>query len=55
MADAERKLAARVMELWPDVPPGVRRAQRELLAGARKARYPADLEVLVRRMGVAPQ
>ncbi len=50
VAEAERKLDARVDALWSDVPAGIREAQRELLAGTRKARYPADLEVLVKRM-----
>lgn len=55
VADAERKLADRVRRLWDDVPPGVCQAQKELLAGTRKARYPADLEVLVERMGSLPR
>lgn len=54
LEDAERKLAGRVPELWPNVPQGVRQAQKELLAGTRKARYPADLEVLVKRLASIP-
>ncbi len=50
VAGAERKLDARVRVLWASIPPGIREAQRELLAGKRRARYPADLEVLVKRM-----
>ncbi len=50
VADAERKLTACVPGLWPEVPRGIREAQREILAGTRKARYPADLEVLMKRM-----
>lgn len=49
---AERKLDERVRSLWPAVPPGVVEAQRELLKGTRKARYPADLEVLMKRRGL---
>lgn len=47
---AEEKLASRLVEIWPDIPAGILRAQRELLAGRRKARYDADLEVLRRTM-----
>ena len=47
---AERKLEARVESLWPDIPQGIVDAQRELLTGKRKARYPADLQVLVERL-----
>ncbi len=46
---AEAKLEARVRALWPELPSGIVEAQRALLAGARKARYPADLEILVKR------
>lgn len=46
---AEGKLDARVRALWADLPHGIVDAHRELLAGKRKARYPADLEVLVKR------
>ncbi len=46
---AERKLDARVRTLWAEIPRGIVDAQRELLAGKRKARYPADLEVLLKR------
>lgn len=48
VADAERKLALGLRAVWADVPPGILGAQRELLAGTRKARYPADLEVLLK-------
>lgn len=54
VADAEAKLKARVESLWADVPRGVREAQRELLTGKRKARYPADLETLLKRMDSKP-
>ncbi len=54
VGEAEAKLRAAVASLWKDVPAGVREAQRELLAGTRKARYPADLETLLRRMGAPP-
>jgi hypothetical protein len=47
--DAEAKLDARLRTLWSEIPAGVVEAQRQLLAGKRKARYPADLEVLLRR------
>lgn len=53
--DAERKLIAAVSQLWSDVPVGVRRAQEELLTGTRKARYPEDLEVLVKRRDSVPR
>ncbi len=46
---AEKKLDTRLRSLWPELPAGVVAAQRELLAGARKARYPADLDVLLQR------
>ncbi len=49
VADAEAKLEARLHSLWSEVPAGAVTAQRELLEGTRKARYPADLEVLVKR------
>ncbi len=49
VAAAEAKLDARVRSLWPVLPKGIVEAQRALLAGARKARYPADLEVLMKR------
>ncbi len=49
VADAERKLETRVRSLWPDLPAGLVAAQRELLAGRRKARYAADLDVLLKR------
>lgn len=52
---AEQKLAATVETLWPAVPKGVREAQREILSGARKTRYPEDLEVLLKRRGSAPR
>lgn len=47
---AEWKLEARVGSLWADIPRGIVDGQRKLLAGKRKARYPADLEVLVKRL-----
>lgn len=49
VAAAEAKLDARVRFLWPELPNGIVEAQRALLAGTRKARYPADLEVLMKR------
>ncbi len=49
VAEAERKLDARLRAVWADIPAGLLAAQRELLAGTRKARYPADLEVLLKR------
>lgn len=49
VAAAEAKLDARLRGLWADVPVGIVAAQRELLEGKRKARYPSDLEVLLRR------
>ncbi len=51
VAEAERKLDERTRALWPEIPPDILQAQRELLAGTRKARYPADLEVLLKRKG----
>lgn len=53
LSEAERKLAAKVEALWPSIPSGIREAQREILSGKRKARYAADLEVLLKRMGSA--
>ena len=53
--DAERKLEARLRSLWRVVPRGARTAQEELLAGKRKARYPADLEVLLKQARVRPE
>jgi hypothetical protein len=50
VAAAEQKLEARVRDVWKEIPHGVVDAQRELLSGQRKARYPADLEVLVKRL-----
>lgn len=47
--EAEAKLDAKLRSVWPHIPPPILRAQRELLAGKRKARYPADLDVLVKR------
>ncbi len=46
---AERKLDACLRSVWSDLPPRIAEAQRELLAGKRRARYPADLEVLLQR------
>ncbi|HYM40567.1 MAG TPA: hypothetical protein VEY12_10600 [Thermoplasmata archaeon] len=54
VAAAERKLDAIVRGLWSDIPGGVREAQAELLSGRRKARYPEDLEVLLKRKAAAP-
>lgn len=55
VAAAEAKISERTKALWTEVPPGIREAQRELLAGTRKARYPADLEVLLKRKkGLGP-
>jgi hypothetical protein len=45
-ADSERTLRRRAERLWPRIPEGLRKAQRDLLIGRRPARYPADLEVL---------
>ncbi|MEK6987968.1 MAG: hypothetical protein AABX97_07735 [Candidatus Thermoplasmatota archaeon] len=50
VAEAETRLDSRVREVWADLPAGVVQAQKELLAGRRKARYEADLQVLLRRM-----
>lgn len=47
--EAERKLDKKLRCLWDRIPGPILRAQRELLAGKRKARYPADLEVLLGR------
>ncbi len=54
VAEAERKLDRQVRALWKGLPSGVREAQAELLSGMRKARYPEDLEVLLRRMSSSP-
>lgn len=54
-AEAERKLDRQVRALWTEIPPGVHEAQRDLLSGRRRARYPEDLEVLVRRMSTGPR
>ncbi len=48
--DAETKLEKRLREIWADIPAAIVQAQRELLAGRRKARYDADLEVLRRKL-----
>ncbi|OGS48579.1 MAG: hypothetical protein A3K68_05520 [Euryarchaeota archaeon RBG_16_68_13] len=50
VAEAERHLEEGVKALWEAVPRGVRRAQADLLAGRRRARYDADLEVLRRKL-----
>ncbi|TLZ67597.1 MAG: hypothetical protein E6K06_03930 [Methanobacteriota archaeon] len=47
-AQSERNLMERLNGLWPDVPPAIARAQKELLRGRRRARHAADLEVLLR-------
>ncbi len=47
-AQSERNLAQRVDGLWPDVPPAITRAQKELIRGRRRARHAADQEVLLR-------
>ncbi len=49
VTDAEGKLDTRLRALWSEIPAGARTAQRELLEGTRKARYPEDLEVLATR------
>jgi hypothetical protein len=54
VAESETKLEARVRAVWADVPASVLQAQKELLEGRRKARYPADLEVLLRRGKASP-
>lgn len=50
---AERKLDEKVRALWRDLPRGIVEAQRDLLSGRRQARYPADLEVLLKRMAAS--
>src|SRR5438552_10046058 len=47
-AQSERNLFERLNGLWPDVPPAIARAQKELLRGRRRTRRAADLEVLPR-------
>ena len=49
--DAERKLATKARGVWAHLPRRIRDAQRDLLAGRRKPRHEADLDVLVRRTG----
>jgi hypothetical protein len=49
-ADSEDTLRRRMETLWPRIPTGLREAQRDLLNGRRRARYPADLEVLRRHL-----
>lgn len=48
---AERTLREGFRTAWKRTPDEIRRAQRVLLAGRRRARYPADLKVLRARMG----
>lgn len=49
VGDSEAALRVAVEGLWPRIPREIVRAQRDLLAGRRRARYEADLEVLRRR------
>ncbi|OGS46083.1 MAG: hypothetical protein A3K66_04955 [Euryarchaeota archaeon RBG_16_67_27] len=50
VAEAETRLDARLRAIWPKVPPEILRAQRDLVAGRRRVRYAADLEVLQRKL-----
>jgi len=47
---AEENLRVGVETLWTAIPPDVRRAQADLLAGRRRARYDEDLTVLRRKV-----
>lgn len=47
---AEENLRVGVETLWTAIPPAVRRAQADLLAGRRRARYDEDLTVLRRKV-----
>ena len=49
VSESEGKIEARVRGLWKEIPRGIVDAQRELLSGKRKVRYPADLEVLLKK------
>ncbi len=46
VAACEANLVRRVTRLWPRIPGELERAQHELIAGRRKVRHVADLEVL---------
>src|SRR5438552_3855950 len=48
VAQSEQNLVERGDGLWPDVPPAIARAQKELIRGRRRARHAADLEILLR-------
>ena len=48
--EAEENLRVGVEALWAAIPAGIRRAQADLLAGRRRARYDEDLTVLRRKM-----
>lgn len=45
---AERMLRERFATVWDRAPEGIRNAQRDLLTRRRRARYPADLEILMK-------
>ncbi len=53
--EAEQRLDIRLRAVWEKISDAILRAQRDLLAGRRKARYEADLEVLRRRSREARQ
>jgi hypothetical protein len=55
VGDAERKLERQVRSLWNEIPPGIHDAHRDLLSGKRKAPYPEDIEVPMRRMSSGPR
>src|SRR3972149_6665057 len=48
--EAEENLRVGVEALWAAIPAGIRRAQADLLAGRRCARYEADLAVLRQKL-----
>lgn len=50
VAEAERNLETRVRSVWPRIPRPILRGQADLLAGRRRARYDADLDVLRKRL-----